>query len=92
MAATTQRKLSENQKKALAYKACGLTAEEIAARMGTSVHSARNHVTRAQEKLGARNGTHAVVRALVLNLIKLPIDGVDPRTWVAGIEDGGEAP
>lgn len=92
MATTTQRTLSENQKKALAYKACGLTAEEIAARLDTTSHSARNHLTRAQEKLGARNGTHAVVRALVLGLIKLPIDGVDPRTWVAPVEEGGEAP
>lgn len=57
-------KLSKRELECLKLTADGLTSEEIAARLGLSVHTANQYVSNTTQKLNAVNRIHAVAKAL----------------------------
>lgn len=64
-----QEPLSRREAEVLALSAEGLTAVDICRQMAISERTVNFHVNNAIVKLGARNKTHAVVRALLLGLL-----------------------
>jgi DNA-binding CsgD family transcriptional regulator len=61
--------LTARETEVLSLVAEGLTYEEIGARLGIGVETARTHVTKARERLGAPTRAGAVAQALRLGLI-----------------------
>src|SRR5690606_32909918 len=68
--------ISRRELQCLKLTAEGLTSEEIALRLGLSVHTANQYLANATEKLDAANRVHAVATALRAGLI----DCVPPRS------------
>lgn len=64
-----QEPLSPREAEILGLSAEGLTALEICGRMGISERTVNFHINNAIVRLGARNKTHAVAKALLLGLI-----------------------
>ena len=58
----------------LRLSATGLTTDEVADRLGLSPDEVRRHVAGAMAALGARSKLEAVVLALRLGLVALPVD------------------
>jgi DNA-binding CsgD family transcriptional regulator len=63
------RAMSKRELECLKLTANGQTSEEIAARLGLSVHTANQYLTNTTQKLNAVNRIHAVAKALRLGLI-----------------------
>ncbi len=63
--------LSPREAEALQWVGCGLTNDELATEMAISPHTAKFHVNSVLEKLGCASRVQAVVKALVLGLLKL---------------------
>ena len=63
-------RLTERERQCLAYTAQGLSAKEISRIIDRSVPTVVMHLNSAVRKLGARNRTQAVVRALHYRLIE----------------------
>ncbi|WP_252925014.1 helix-turn-helix transcriptional regulator [Aliihoeflea sp. 40Bstr573] len=61
--------LSKRDIECLRLTADGLTSEQIAERLGLSVHTANQYVSAAAEKLDAVNRMHAVAKALRAGII-----------------------
>lgn len=61
--------LSNRELAVLSAVAEGLTNNEIAARLGITSETVKTHIAHVQEKLGARDRTHAVSRALRLGVL-----------------------
>lgn len=61
--------ISRRELQCLKLTAEGLTSEEIALRLGLSVHTANQYLANATEKLDAANRVHAVAKALRAGLI-----------------------
>lgn len=68
-AARGARAMSKRELECLKLTANGRTSEEIAARLGLSVHTANQYLTNTTQKLNAVNRIHAVAKALRLGLI-----------------------
>ncbi|MBI5089107.1 MAG: response regulator transcription factor [Actinobacteria bacterium] len=66
--ARVTRPLSPRELAVLACVAEGLTNPEIGAQLGISTDTVKTHMARVLEKLGAKDRTHAVSRALRLGL------------------------
>lgn len=66
--------LSPRQIACLRAAALGCSEREIAAQLGLATATVRNHLLRARRRLGARNTTDAVVRAMAAG-------------WLSGNED-----
>lgn len=66
------RLLSSREAEILGFLVEGLTNKEIAARIFLSPETVKTYVTRILKKLGARNRTEAVVRALGIKLGEAP--------------------
>jgi DNA-binding NarL/FixJ family response regulator len=64
--------LSERQVEMLRLTAEGLSAMEIAARLGLSVHTVRNHLQGCMRKLGVHSKTQAVSLAIRRGIIPAP--------------------
>lgn len=64
-----QEQLSPREAEILGLSAEGLTAIDICVRMGISERTVNFHINNAIVKLGARNKTHAVVKAIQLGQI-----------------------
>jgi len=64
-------KLTDREREVLLLAARGLTNKEIAAKIGSSIHTIKTQQTAIRSKLGALNTTHAVALALKANLISL---------------------
>jgi DNA-binding NarL/FixJ family response regulator len=62
--------LTERERSVLALVADGRTYEQIAAALGIGAETARTHLRKASERLGAATKTHAVASALRLGLIE----------------------
>jgi LuxR family quorum sensing-dependent transcriptional regulator len=62
-------KLSPRQHDALRWAAEGLTVDDIADRLGVSVHTADTHLRAVREKLGATSTIRAVAEAFRIGLI-----------------------
>lgn len=62
--------LSRREIEVLQRCAYGMKAETIAAELGVSAHTVREHLDRARIKLDARNLTHAVALAMRAGLIR----------------------
>lgn len=60
--------ISKRELECLMLTANGLTSEEIAARLGLSVHTANQYLTNTTRKLNAMNRTQAVAKALRMGL------------------------
>jgi len=63
------RAMSRRELECLKLTANGQTSEEIAARLGLSVHTANQYLVNSTQKLNAVNRMHAVAKALRLGLI-----------------------
>jgi DNA-binding CsgD family transcriptional regulator len=63
--------LSARETQVLRQLALGLSPTEIAAQLGISGDTARNHLRNARAKLGAKTRVHAVALALERGLIEL---------------------
>lgn len=63
------RAMSKRELECLKLTASGQTSEEIAARLGLSVHTANQYLTNSTQKLNAVNRIHAVAKAMRLGLI-----------------------
>lgn len=63
------RTMSRRELECLSLTADGQTSEEIAARLGLSVHTANQYLTNSTQKLNAVNRMHAVAKALRMGLI-----------------------
>lgn len=61
--------ISKRELQCLKLSANGLTSEEIAKRVGLSVHTANQYLASATQKLNAVNRVHAVAKALRAGLI-----------------------
>lgn len=61
--------LTDRQAEVLLGYANGLDTPGVAKRMQVSVHTVRDHLKKAVERLGAANGTQAVYIATSLQLI-----------------------
>ncbi len=61
--------MSRREIECLKLTANGHTSEEIAGRLGLSVHTANQYLTNSTQKLDATNRVHAVAKALRLGLI-----------------------
>jgi DNA-binding CsgD family transcriptional regulator len=61
--------MSRRELECLSLTADGQTSEEIAARLGLSVHTANQYLTNSTQKLNAVNRMHAVAKALRMGLI-----------------------
>lgn len=62
-------RLSARQHDALQWAAEGLTVDEIADRLGVSIHTADTHLRAIREKLGVTSTVHAVAEAFRIGLI-----------------------
>lgn len=62
--------LSEREREVLTWTAAGHGSKVIAHRLNLSTRTVEHHIASAQRRLGAHNRTHAVAKALVLNLIQ----------------------
>lgn len=62
--------LSAREREVLTWTAAGKTSKVIAHRLNLSARTVEHHIASAQKRLGAHNRTHAVAKALVLNLIQ----------------------
>lgn len=71
----TRRDLTPRETEVLQLLAQGLTDADIAGRLAISVGTARTHVKRVREALGARTRGEAVARALSAGLIDPPRGG-----------------
>lgn len=63
--------LSKKEAYVLALSAEGKTASEIAEVLHVSVNTVNFHIKNCLEKLKAKNKTHAVAKAILLNLLSL---------------------
>jgi DNA-binding CsgD family transcriptional regulator len=61
--------ISKRELECLKLTANGHTSEDIAARLGLSIHTANQYLTNATQKLNVVNRMHAVAKALRLGLI-----------------------
>ena len=61
--------MSPREVECLKLTANGCTSEEIATRLGLSVHTANQYLTNSSQKLNAVGKVHAVAKALRLGLI-----------------------
>jgi DNA-binding CsgD family transcriptional regulator len=61
--------ISRRELECLVLTANGQTSEEIAARLGLSVHTANQYLTNSTHKLNAVNRMHAVAKAMRMGLI-----------------------
>lgn len=64
-------RLSPREEECLLWAAGGLRGSEIAARLSLREETVRFHLKGAAQKLNARNTTHAVSKALALNLLRI---------------------
>lgn len=62
--------LTDRECEAMKLVACGLSNDEIAARMQISPHTAKTHVNRAMAKLGAHDRAQLVIMAYETGLVK----------------------
>jgi DNA-binding CsgD family transcriptional regulator len=62
-------KISRRELECLRLTARGLTSDEIATRLGLSVHTANQYLANTAQKLDAVNRMHAVAKAMRLGLI-----------------------
>ncbi len=62
-AAAEDHDLTPREREVLEYVAAGLSDDEVAARLGISQRTARNHLTNAYAKIGAHNRAEAIVWA-----------------------------
>ena len=78
--AVTPGRLTEHQATILHLTAQGLTAAQIARRIGRHHDTVRSHLANAYAALGANNAAHAVALALGAGLIPPPaISGSQPQ-------------
>lgn len=68
-AAPEDHDLTPREREVLEYVAAGLSDEEVAARLGISQRTARNHLTNAYAKIGAHNRAEAIVWARERGLV-----------------------
>jgi DNA-binding NarL/FixJ family response regulator len=68
--------LTEREKEVVALAGCGLSNDEIAAKLVISPATARTHVSRAMQKVGARDRAQLVVFAYETGLVS---PGMTPR-------------
>jgi DNA-binding CsgD family transcriptional regulator len=61
--------LTPHECEALMFAARGLTTQRTAKAMGISDYTVKDHLKSAQEKLGAKNRTEAVAKAMILGFI-----------------------
>jgi DNA-binding CsgD family transcriptional regulator len=66
---TASPSVSKRELQCLKLTANGLTSEDIAGRLGLSVHTANQYLTNSTQKLNAVNRIHAVAKALRMGLI-----------------------
>jgi DNA-binding CsgD family transcriptional regulator len=64
-------KLSNREKECLLWTALGLSAKEIAQRLGITYRTVEFHLQGAKQKLSANNRVHTVAKAISLGLIRL---------------------
>lgn len=64
-----EEKLTPREVEILSLIACGNTRQDVAYLLSISGHTVKEHLTRACNKLGAVNKTHAVTRVMALGLI-----------------------
>jgi DNA-binding NarL/FixJ family response regulator len=64
--------LTKREKQVLDLMLEGLTKAQIGARMGITETTVKTHTFHMYDKLGAKNGTHAVWQALRLGIIQPP--------------------
>ena len=62
--------LSPRECEILTWVSAGRSSKVIAHRLNLSTRTVEHHIASAQKRLGAHNRTHAVAKALVLNLIQ----------------------
>ena len=62
--------LSPREREVLMWTAAGSSSKVIAHRLNLSTRTVEHHIAAATKRLGAYNRTHAVAKALVLNLIQ----------------------
>lgn len=62
-------KLTERERQCLKLAADGFTNREIGAQLGLSVETIKDHLQFARFRLGARNSTHAAVKATRMRLL-----------------------
>ncbi|MBO6726747.1 MAG: helix-turn-helix transcriptional regulator [Rhizobiaceae bacterium] len=67
-AGTMTQQISKRELECLMLTANGLTSDEIADKLGLSVHTANQYLTNTTRKLNAMNRMHAVAKALRLGL------------------------
>jgi DNA-binding NarL/FixJ family response regulator len=70
----SDRQLTDPELMTLTLLANGLAQKQIAWEMGVTVRTVREHVVKAQEKLGARNRIHAVALALARGFVEVKIE------------------
>jgi len=75
--------LTRREREILTHAAGGMTTDEIASTVGISRATVRTYMTRAVEKLGATNRTHAIALAVGMGIVIAP----EPENDVA---DGGD--
>lgn len=63
--------LSAREKECLRWVGAGLESKGIAHRLAISTRTVEHHIANAIAKLGANSRSHAVAKALILNLIEL---------------------
>lgn len=64
-------RLSARETEVLTLAACGLTHKEIAARLGISSRTARNHLAHIYYKLGIHDRAQAALHAARLGLVQV---------------------
>ena len=61
--------LSDREREVLTWTAVGHGSKVVAHRLNLSTRTVEHHIASASKRLGAHNRTHAVAKALVMNLI-----------------------
>lgn len=64
-----EEELSEREREVLRWTAAGKTTSEIGTILGITARTVTFHITCIRLKLNAVNKTHAVVKAIMLNLL-----------------------
>lgn len=89
--------LSSREREILTWVAAGKGSKVIARRLKRStrtvehhIASARNHIASARNRLGAHNRTHAVAKALALNLIQVLSMRVRTSNMIISLTDDSE--
>ena len=70
-------RFTNREKEVLMYMAEGDNNKEIAKKMNISIHTSKIHISNIFQKIGAKDRTEAVVKAIKYNILNIFSEGIE---------------